>query len=241
MIQLFLGPFLSAELPPPVTPRRGSAGWPYLSALISLHVSQACPAISLHFSVLRDLWGASSASLMLPCCGLQSSLNLLGWHSGSSLQFHVWNPVLPHALWGSHVVLDCHLGILQERKRKADFSDPLMSPSAWFRAVQSLGLFQSSLSLSATLSLIWTNHLRIFSGSCHLWKWVSWRLSSSWIFIRSAGNFLFFFFFCISKSIKIGCFGWLIFALWKSQSPKVFQRGNALEQNLPWKNAQSWL
>lgn len=67
MIQLFLGPFLSAELPPPVTPRRGSAGWPYLSALISLHVSQTFPAISLRFSVHRDLWGASSASLMLPC------------------------------------------------------------------------------------------------------------------------------------------------------------------------------
>lgn len=89
--------------------------------------------------------------------------------------------------------------------------------------------------LSAAVSLIWTNHRRIFSSSCHLSKWVSWRLSSSWISIRSSGtNFL----FCVSKSIKLGCIGWLISVLCKSQYPEIFQR-ECLEQNLLWKDAQS--
>lgn len=127
MTQLFLSPFWNAELPPSCHSQKRQCILPH--ALTSLQVSLTCPPHQCPFLSSPGITGELHPHPSCSCfMGYRNNRNnLLGCPSASSLQFQVWNPVLPHALRGSHVVLNHHLGILQERKGKADFSDPLMS------------------------------------------------------------------------------------------------------------------
>lgn len=71
-----------------------------------------CPTPPVSILSSSGVTGSLICVLDAPASWVTKQAPSAGGHSGSSLQFQVWNPVLPTC---PRVVLGCHLGILQER------------------------------------------------------------------------------------------------------------------------------
>lgn len=141
------------------------------------------------------------------------------WYTGSSLQLQVWSFVVPCVKEVLRWFLIVIWEFFRKEKERLTSQSPLCLCMIPCSPVSRS--FPQPINLSAAVCLTWTTHRRTFSTYCHLSKWVSWRLFSSWMSVRSSGTK---FLFHVSKSVKRGCIGWLISVPCKSWSPKVFQR-----------------